>query len=158
MINLIAACGHDRVIGNKGKLPWTIEEDWKYFLDTTKDGILVMGRRCYDEFERFASNREVIALSRNPDQTFARAKKSNSLSDAIESCREAGKRHGFAAAARFTRKQCLWRTGSTSRSSTPPFEGAMSFSLLGKKLFATSYPSKKIQTEEYDLTFRILGK
>ena len=26
MINLIAACGHDRVIGNKGKLPWTIEE------------------------------------------------------------------------------------------------------------------------------------
>ena len=49
MINLIVACSRYRVIGKDGRLPWKIREDWEYFLEKTKQGILVMGRRCYDE-------------------------------------------------------------------------------------------------------------
>ena len=157
MINLIAACGHDRVIGNKGKLPWTIEEDWKYFLDTTKDGILVMGRRCYDEFERFASNREVIALSRNPDQAFARAKKSNSLSDAIESCREAGKTAWICGGRKIYEEAMPLADRLYLTLIDAPFEGDVFFPPW-EETFRHELSSKQIQTEEYDLTFRILGK
>ena len=53
-----------------------IKEDWEYFLETTKDGTLIMGRRCYEEYESFADGREVIALSRNPAISFARARRS----------------------------------------------------------------------------------
>ncbi len=157
MINLIAACGHDRVIGNKGKLPWTIEEDWKYFLDTTKDGILIMGRRCYDEFERFASGREVIALSRNPDQTFARAKKSNSLSDAIETCRKAAKTAWVCGGRKIYEEAIPLGDRLYLTLIDAPFEGDVFFPPW-EETFCRELSSKKIRTKEYDLTFRVMGK
>ena len=64
MINLIVACGEDRVIGKNGRLPWTIQEDWDYFMDTTSGGSMIMGKICYQEFEKHIADREVIALTK----------------------------------------------------------------------------------------------
>jgi len=157
MINLIAACGHNRVIGNKGKLPWAIKEDWKYFLDTTKDGILIMGRRCYEEFERFASGRDVIALSRNPNQTFERARKSDSLTDAIETCRKANKtawvcggREIYEEALPIADKLYLTLIDAT-------FVGDVFFPPW-KNAFKRELSRSRIRTKEYDLTFLVLEK
>ena len=83
MINIIVACGHDRVIGQKGKLPWEIKEDWEYFLDTTKGGVLIMGRNCFKEFESYAQERKVIVLTRNPNLSFKYARSAPSLRAAI---------------------------------------------------------------------------
>lgn len=83
MINLIAACGNNRVIGKDGRLPWHIQEDWDYFMQTTKNGSMIMGHTCYQEFAPHSKNRDVIALTRNPHFHFPLAKTANSLQAAI---------------------------------------------------------------------------
>jgi len=90
MINLIVACSRYRVIGKDGRLPWKIREDWEYFLEKTKQGILVMGRRCYDEMGKHLLDREVITLSRDPNTTFEHARKAGSLPEALELARANG--------------------------------------------------------------------
>ena len=88
MINLIVACARNRVIGKDGRLPWKIREDWEYFLEKTKQGTLIMGRRCYHEMGKHLLDREVIALSRDPDHSFTNARKASSLPEALELARE----------------------------------------------------------------------
>ena len=92
MINIIVACGLDRVIGRKGKLPWEIKEDWEYFLDTTRDGVLIMGRNCFTEFKSYAKEREVIVLTRNPNLRFKHAQSAPSLQAAISRAEALGRK------------------------------------------------------------------
>jgi len=157
VINLIAACGHNRVIGKDGKLPWSIKEDWEYFLETTKDGILIMGRRCYDEFESFADGREVIALSRDPSKSFQRARKAESLNAAIEDCRKrsrtawiCGGREIYEEALPIADKLYLTLIDA-------PFAGDVFFPAW-ETLFKRELSRSRISTKEYELTFLILGK
>ena len=83
MLNVIVACGRERVIGKNGRLPWKIREDWEYFLEVTKTGTLVMGRRCFAEMRPNTRDRNVIALSRNPNVDFPGARKASSLQEAL---------------------------------------------------------------------------
>ena len=83
MINLIVACDLNRVIGKNGKLPWSIKEDWDYFMDKTSGGSMVMGKTCYYEFEPYAGGRELIVLTHNVSSKFAKAKAANSLDHAL---------------------------------------------------------------------------
>jgi dihydrofolate reductase len=55
-INLIAAMSENRVIGNKGRLPWGhLPKDWAHLFEVT-DGIpMIMGRKSYDTPDRVAS-------------------------------------------------------------------------------------------------------
>ncbi|MEK9783528.1 MAG: dihydrofolate reductase, partial [Opitutales bacterium] len=91
MIRMIAACARNRVMGINGTLPWKIERDWEHFLETTRDGVMVMGRRCYEDFVEHARNRKVIALSRNPNHHFAYAQRADCLSGALEMASTMGK-------------------------------------------------------------------
>lgn len=84
MLNVIVACGRGRVIGKNGRLPWKIKEDWEYFLRVTKTGTLVMGRRCFAEMGSYTRERNVIALSRNPDVDFSGVRKACSLREALK--------------------------------------------------------------------------
>ncbi len=83
MLNIIVACASNRVIGRNGRLPWSLKEDWAYFLEKTKTGVLVMGRRCFEEFGEHAKGRTIIVLSRNPVLSFSDARKAASLSEAL---------------------------------------------------------------------------
>ncbi len=112
-INLIVACGHNRVIGCNGKLPWSIKEDWDYFMNTTLGGSMIMGRTCYREFEPFAKERDVIALTRNKNYKFRHAKTANSLKQALS----------------LTTKKTIWICGGERL-----YEEAMS---VGKRLYIT---------------------
>ena len=47
-ISLIAAMGENRVIGNKGKLPWHMPADMKYYREKTKGKPIIMGRKTFD--------------------------------------------------------------------------------------------------------------
>jgi len=90
MIKIIVACSRNRVIGKDGRLPWRIREDWEYFLEQTKEGTLIMGRRCHREMGKHLKERRVIALSRDPDLSFADARKASSLQKALEMARSDG--------------------------------------------------------------------
>lgn len=83
MIRMIAACARDRVMGAGGTLPWKIKKDWDYFLETTRDGALVMGRKCYEDFTGYAGTRPLVVLSRDPQTTFRHAQKASSLRDGL---------------------------------------------------------------------------
>lgn len=54
----------NRVIGDKGAIPWHLPEDFKWFKRTTMGGILVMGRKTYESIGRPLPGRETCVLSR----------------------------------------------------------------------------------------------
>ena len=48
---IIAAFGKDNhVIGNHGRLPWSLPEEYEHFRRTIAGGVMVMGRVSYDIF------------------------------------------------------------------------------------------------------------
>jgi dihydrofolate reductase len=60
----IAAMTENRVIGNKGQIPWHLPEDFKWFKRTTMGHILVMGRKTYESIGRTLPGRKTFVLSR----------------------------------------------------------------------------------------------
>jgi len=71
---MIAAVGHNNVIGHNGDMPWGhLPEDLKYFQKTTKGKILIMGRITYEGICRAMRKplgetlpgRKIILLSRS---------------------------------------------------------------------------------------------
>lgn len=60
----IAAMAENFVIGNDGELPWDIPEDMKYFMNTTKDHIIIMGRKTFETLDRPLPKRLTIIITR----------------------------------------------------------------------------------------------
>ncbi len=88
-IYLILAVAHRGAMGLRGKLPWKLPEEWKYFLEKTRGGILVQGRHCQDNHGKPLPEREVIVLSRNPNYTPPPgAKLAHSLPEALKLAQE----------------------------------------------------------------------
>jgi dihydrofolate reductase len=65
-IKAIAAMSENRVIGNRGDIPWHLPEDFKWFKKTTMGEILVMGRKTYESIGRPLPGRDTYVLSRTP--------------------------------------------------------------------------------------------
>lgn len=65
ILTQIAACSANNVIGTQGDLPWSLPEDMKFFRDTTKGHVMIMGRKTFDSFKgRALPNRYHIVISR----------------------------------------------------------------------------------------------
>ncbi|NUN04630.1 MAG: dihydrofolate reductase [Bdellovibrio sp.] len=63
----IVACSENNVIGSDGGLPWSLPEDMKFFRDTTKGHIMIMGRKTFASFNgRALPNRYHIVITRDP--------------------------------------------------------------------------------------------
>ena len=68
MISLIVAIDKNGLIGNSSGLPWHYPKDLKYFKETTKDSIVVMGRETYETIGKLLPGRvNVIISSKNLD-------------------------------------------------------------------------------------------
>jgi dihydrofolate reductase len=68
MVNIIVATSTNLVIGKDNDLPWHLPTDMKYFKETTKGHIVVMGRKCWEsipEKYRPLPNRTNIVMSRD---------------------------------------------------------------------------------------------
>jgi dihydrofolate reductase len=48
IISMIAAVAKNKVIGRDNDLVWRLPDDMKYFMDTTKDHFVIMGRKNYE--------------------------------------------------------------------------------------------------------------
>ncbi len=55
----------NRVIGQHGKIPWHLPEDFKWFKKTTTGNVVVMGRKTFESIGKPLPNRETIVLSRS---------------------------------------------------------------------------------------------
>jgi dihydrofolate reductase len=64
----IAAMSENRVIGNQGKIPWHIPEDFRWFKHKTMGGTLIMGRKTFESIGKPLPGRETVVLSRGPQE------------------------------------------------------------------------------------------
>ncbi|WP_022932446.1 dihydrofolate reductase [Treponema bryantii] len=69
MISLIVAYAKNRVIGNKGRIPWSLPSDQQRFKEITKGGLVIMGRRTFEEiYKKFGHGlpgRETLVISKS---------------------------------------------------------------------------------------------
>jgi len=83
---LIAAVARNRVIGNRGKLPWHIPEDLKRFKRLTSGHSVIMGRKTFDELGKPLPKRRNIVVSRGEIRVEG-AEVYHAIDPAIEACR-----------------------------------------------------------------------
>lgn len=81
MIALIVAVAKNRVIGNRGTIPWRIKGELKRFRELTTENVVIMGRRTFEDIGKPLPNRTNIVLSRT--QTFTGCLTAKSLEEAI---------------------------------------------------------------------------
>lgn len=60
----VAAMAANRVIGARGKIPWHLPEDLRWFKELTMGGTLLMGRVTFESIGRPLPGRDTIVLSR----------------------------------------------------------------------------------------------
>jgi dihydrofolate reductase len=65
-VSIIAALAANRVIGNRGALPWRLSDDLARFRRLTLGHAVVMGRTTYTSMGRPLSGRRNIVLSHDP--------------------------------------------------------------------------------------------
>ena len=84
MIALIVAFTQNRVIGNKGHIPWKIKGEQKRFKEFTMGNVVVMGRRSFEEIGRPLPNRTTIVISSTKEFTGDNCYTVGSLQEAIK--------------------------------------------------------------------------
>jgi dihydrofolate reductase len=82
-VTLVAAYADNRVIGDHGRIPWHLPEDFAHFKATTWGGVLVMGRATYDSIGRPLPGRTTIVITRDPHWTAEGVLVAHSLEDAL---------------------------------------------------------------------------
>ncbi len=66
MFFAIVAMSENRVIGNQGKIPWHLPEDFRWFRHKTLGGTLIMGRKTYESIGKPLPGRETVVMSNQP--------------------------------------------------------------------------------------------
>ena len=91
MISIIVAIGEgNRVIGDKGKLPWNSPEDLKRFRETTAGHPIIMGKNTFLSIGRVLPGRTNIVLSDMPwNDASDGVVVARSLENALEKARNA---------------------------------------------------------------------
>jgi len=84
MIALIVAYAKNRVIGNKGCIPWKIKGEQKRFKELTTGNVVIMGRRSYEEIGRPLPNRTTIVISGTKNFDEENCMTAKSVAEAIE--------------------------------------------------------------------------
>ena len=84
MIALIVAYAKNRVIGNKGCIPWKIKGEQKRFQELTTGNVVIMGRRSYEEIGKPLPNRTTIVVSGTKKFESENCLTARSLTEAIE--------------------------------------------------------------------------
>ena len=86
-INIIAAISKNRIMGNKGNLPWHISEDLIHFKELTKNGIVIMGRKTFESTGILKDRFNIVLSSQNLEGSIVNLPNfitKSSLQDAIE--------------------------------------------------------------------------
>jgi dihydrofolate reductase len=65
-LKAIAAMSENRVIGQAGRIPWHIPEDFKWFKRQTLGNVAVMGRKTFEGLPSHLPNRRKLILTRHP--------------------------------------------------------------------------------------------
>jgi dihydrofolate reductase len=90
-VHVIVAAATNRVIGRGGQLPWHLPLDLRHFLDTTRGGVLILGRRSFEETGKALPQRTSIVLSRDRAFTAPGCLRAASLAEALAAAEGLGR-------------------------------------------------------------------
>ena len=144
-------------MGKDGTLPWNIRADWNYFLEKTQSGVLLMGRRCYEDFTGYAESRAVVVLSRNSTDPFPHAHRAGSLEEGIETASKLGDDVWICGGASIYEEAMPLAKELFLTQIDADFEGDVKFPSWHQH-FAREISRKEITSDGYRLTFSVLGK
>ena len=83
MIALIVAYAKNRVIGNKGQIPWRIKGEQRRFRELTTGNVVIMGRKSYEEIGHPLPNRFTVVVSNTASFEEENCTTATSLQEAI---------------------------------------------------------------------------
>lgn len=73
----------NRVIGNRGEMPWVIPSELSYFKEVTQNTSVVMGRKTFETIGKVLDERENIIVTTDKNYKVPRCKVANSLAEAF---------------------------------------------------------------------------
>ena len=79
----IAAYAANRVIGDHGRIPWHIPEDFAHFKAETLGHTLVMGRLTFDSIGRPLPGRRTVVVTRDREWTHEGVEVAHSVEEAL---------------------------------------------------------------------------
>ena len=79
----VAAYAENRAIGDHGRIPWHIPDDFAHFKAETLGHTLVMGRRTYESIGRPLPGRRTVVVTRDPTWSAEGVDVVHSLHDAL---------------------------------------------------------------------------
>ena len=82
-LTLVAAYAEGRVIGDHGRIPWHLPDDFAHFKATTMGGVLVMGRTTYDSIGRPLPGRTTVVVTHDPAWSADGVLVAHSVADAL---------------------------------------------------------------------------
>jgi len=89
-INIVAAKTSSHVIGNMGKIPWDIPEDWAFFLRKTYGHLVIMGTYTYHTVPPAEANKWQKVVISSTKTHYEDAVIKRSLAEAIGYAKEIG--------------------------------------------------------------------
>lgn len=98
IVSLIAAVAQNKTIGKNNDLPWKLPDDMKFFMNTTKNHYVIMGRKNYDSLhEKFRPlpNRTNIVVTRQKDFSAPGCIVVNDLQKALSIAKEGSEQEAF---------------------------------------------------------------
>ena len=95
IISAIAACSSNRVIGRDNELPWHLPADMRYFMRTTKEHHVIMGRKTFESLGKPLKNRVNVVITRNPFYMASGIVVVHSLEEALQYARENEEEEAF---------------------------------------------------------------
>ena len=87
LISHIVAMAANRVIGDRGEIPWHIPGEQKMFKEITMGHTMIMGRKTYEAIGRALPGRTSVVVTRQPDYQAPDCIVVNDLNQALQSCR-----------------------------------------------------------------------
>lgn len=97
-IAMIAAVAENGVIGKDNDLVWSLPDDMKYFMNTTKGHYIILGRKNYDSLPpkyRPLPNRTNVVVTRQKELDLEGAQVVHTMKEAVEFCRKNGQEKVF---------------------------------------------------------------
>ncbi len=95
VISGIAAMSKNRVIGVKNDLPWHLPADMKYFMRTTRNHHVIMGRKTFESMGVPLKNRINIVITRDPHYSTSGILVVHSLHKALQVAESKGEEETF---------------------------------------------------------------
>ena len=86
LISLIAAMSSNRVIGDRGTIPWKIPGEQKMFKKITLGHAVIMGRKTFESLDRPLPERTNIVITRQEDYNAQDCIVVHDLTSAIQAC------------------------------------------------------------------------